>query len=227
MNLKELAGIIDHTILKPEAEYSDIERVCKEAIEHSFGCVFVNSQFVSFASKILKGTSIRLGSVAGFPLGASHTLAKLKETELALEDGACEIDMVVQVGLLKSRALDLFIKDIKEVANLVHEVQGAHVKAILEVGLLNEEEIKLACKLAGEAGVDYVKSCTGFGPRGVTVEDIKLMRKHTPSNVKIKASGGIRTYEQVISLLEAGAERIGSSASVSIMREAGKKIAAG
>jgi deoxyribose-phosphate aldolase len=187
----------------------------------------VNSQFVSFASEILKGTSIRLGSVAGFPLGASHTLAKLKEAEVALEKGAREIDMVVQVGLLKSRAVDLFIKDIKEIANLVHEVQGAHVKAILEVGLLSEEEIKLACKLAGEAGVDYVKSCTGFGPRGVTVEDIKLMRRYTPPSVKVKASGGIRTYEQVVSLLEAGAERIGSSSSVSIMREAGKKIATG
>lgn len=227
MNLKELAGVIDHTILRPEAGYSEVERVCKEAIQYNFGCVFVNSQFVSFASEILKGTSIKLGSVAGFPLGASHTLVKLKEAEVALEGGAREIDMVVQVGLLKSRALNLFVEDIREVVNLVHEVQNAHVKAILEVGLLSEEEIKLACRLAGEAGVDYVKSCTGFGPRGVTVEDVKLMKKYAPPKIKVKASGGIRTYEQVISLLKAGAERIGSSSSVSIMEEAGKKIAAG
>jgi deoxyribose-phosphate aldolase len=227
MNVKEIASLIDHTLLKSEATCSDVERICEEAAKYNFGCVFVNSQFLPLANKILRGSSVRLGSVAGFPLGASHTLAKVREAEIALENGALEVDMVVQVGLLKSRALDLFVKDIKEVVDLVHQAKEAHVKAILEVGLLSEEELKLACELAGEAGVDYVKSCTGFGPRGVTVNDIEKMRKYAPSHVKVKASGGIRHYEEVISLLEAGADRIGTSASVSIMEEARGKIASG
>ncbi len=225
MELREVASLIDHTILKPESTPADVERVCKEALEYGFGCVFVNSYYLSLASRVLAGSLVRLGSVAGFPLGATHTLIKVREAEIALENGALEVDMVVQIGLLKAGDFKSFKRDLEEVAKVVHQVRGANLKAILEVGLLTEEEISLACRLAAEAGVDYVKSCTGFGPRGVTVEDIKLMRKSTPSSVKIKASGGIRSYEQAFSLLDAGADRIGTSSSVAIIEEARRKLA--
>lgn len=220
MKLAELAARIDHTLLKPEATAQEVEQLCQEAQQYGFGCVFTHSIYVPLAVSVLSGSDIRVGSVAGFPLGAVDTRAKVTEAEAILSGGGLEVDMVVQIGYLKSGELKKFREDIESVVKAVRQKEGARVKAILEVGLLTPEEVKKACELAVEAGVDFVKSCTGFGPRGVEVKDIELMREAVKGKVKIKASGGIRSLSQALLLFKAGADRLGSSASVSLIEKA-------
>lgn len=227
MNLKEFAYCLDHTLLKPEATVSEIEKLAMEAVEFGFGALFVNSAFVERVFSLVGSReNLRIGSVAGFPLGAVHTLAKCREAEVALNGGALEIDMVINVGWLKSGEIDKFKNDLEEVRKVVKKKEGASIKAILEVGLLSEEEIRLASRIADEIGFDYVKTATGFGPRGAELSDIQII-KSSVKRAKIKASGGIRTYQQALSFLKAGASRIGTSASVAIFREAQKELSDG
>lgn len=227
MNLKEFAHFLDHTLLRPEATLHEIEKLAIEAVEFGFGAVFVNSAFVETVFSLVGGKeSLRIGSVAGFPLGAVHTLAKCREAEVALANGALEIDMVINVGLLKSGDISKFEDDLRQVIKVVKEKEGASVKAILEVGFLTEEEIKLASRIADDLGFDYVKTATGFGPRGADLRDIEII-KASVKRAKIKASGGIRTFRQALSFLQAGASRIGTSSSVAIIQEAKKTLSDG
>jgi deoxyribose-phosphate aldolase len=212
--------LIDHTLLRPEATAQEVEQLCQEAQQYGFGCVFTHSIYVPLAASILSGSGVRIGSVAGFPLGAVETQVKVAEAEVVLAGGGLEVDMVVQIGYLKGGELRKFREDIESVVKVVRQKEGARVKAILEVGLLTPEEVKKACELAVEAGVDFVKSCTGFGPRGVEVEDIRLLKDAVKGRAKIKASGGIRSLSQALLLLQAGADRLGTSASVNLIEEA-------
>ncbi len=224
MNLKEFAQLLDHTLLKPEATPQEVEKIAQEAVNFGFGAVFVNSSFVNLVFSLVgKRDNLRIGTVAGFPLGAVHTSAKCREAEVALEEGAVEIDMVINVGWLKSRKLKEFEEDLKKVKEVVKEKEGSNIKAILEVGLLTDEEIRLASRIADELGFDYIKTATGFGPRGARLEDLEII-KSAIERAKIKASGGIKTYQQALSFIQAGASRIGTSSALSIFREAQKEL---
>lgn len=224
MNLKEFAYALDHTLLRPEATLGEIKKLAIEAVEFGFGAVFVNSAFVETVFSLVgEKEGLRIGSVAGFPLGATHTLAKCREAELALAKGALEIDMVINVGWLKSGEMNKFEDDLKQVKKVVKEKEGANIKAILEVGFLTDEEIKLASKIVDDLGFDYIKTATGFGPRGTDLRDIEIIRASV-KRAKIKASGGIRTFQQALSFLQAGASRIGTSSSVAIFQEAQREL---
>ena len=215
ITVEQLAKMIDHTELKPNATEERIRSLCSEAIEHGFGAVCVNSCNVRIAAKMLDGSGVTVCSVVGFPLGAMATSAKAYEARTAVEDGAAEIDMVLNVGALKSRNLDYVRNDI---AAVVAAVPSAFVKVILETGYLEEDEIVLACHLAEEAGAHFVKTSTGFGPRGATVEDVRLMRKTVGNRLGVKAAGGIRTFEDAVAMIEAGATRIGASRGIDILQ---------
>lgn len=208
----QLARMIDHTLLKPDATPKDIKRICSEAIEHNFASVCVNPVHVSLAAKMLERTNINVCTVIGFPLGANTTKTKTFEMKNALINGAQEADMVINIGALKSGDYETVKKDISAVVNSAGD---AIVKVIIETGLLTDEEKVYACKLAKEAGADFVKTSTGFSGKA-TVSDVKLMRKIFKKGVK--ASGGIRTYEDAIALVKAGATRIGTSAALSIIK---------
>lgn len=205
---------IDHTLLKPEAEYTHIEKLCDEAMKHHFFAVCVNSSHVSLCHKILKGTSVQLASVVGFPLGAMDTKSKAFETHEAIKNGATEIDMVIPVGHLKSGDSAYVENDIKEV---VKAAQGFKVKVILETSLLNDDQKKLVCQLSLNAGAHFVKTSTGFGGGGATLEDIRLMKSMVGSHMEIKASGGIKTFEFAKNLIAAGAARLGTSSGVALV----------
>ncbi|MDD3421300.1 MAG: deoxyribose-phosphate aldolase [Methanocellales archaeon] len=209
---KQLARMIDHTLLKPDATAKDIKRICSEAIEHNFASVCINPIHVSLAAKMLGGTNIKVCTVIGFPLGASTTETKVFEMKNALKNGAQEVDMVMNIGALKSGDYEAVKKDISAVVNSAGD---AIVKVIIETGLLTDEEKVYACKLAKEAGADFVKTSTGFSGKA-TVSDVKLMGSVFGNAVK--ASGGIRTYEDAIALVKAGATRIGTSAALSIIK---------
>jgi deoxyribose-phosphate aldolase len=214
----DLAKMIDHTLLKPDAKKEQIETLCREAAEYRFASVCVNPYWVPLARQFLSGTGVKVCTVIGFPLGATSTAAKVAETEQAIKDGAEEVDMVINIGALKSGDEDAVKKDI---ASVVAAAKGkALVKVIIETCLLTDEEKRLACRLAVEAGADYVKTSTGFSTGGATVEDIRLMREAVGSDFGVKASGGIRTYEDAMAMIEAGATRIGASASIAIMKGA-------
>jgi deoxyribose-phosphate aldolase len=215
---RSLAAVIDHTLLKPEAISAEIERVCEEAIEYGFASVCVNPCWVTLARQRLSNSTVKLCTVVGFPLGANETRTKIREAALAREQGAVEIDMVINIGAL--RAGDhAFVKDeIREIAKVVKTERGL-LKVIIETCLLNEQEKTAACRLAVRAGADFVKTSTGFSKAGATVEDVQLMRRTVGPDVGVKASGGIRTLSTLKQMLTAGAARIGSSASVSIMNE--------
>ncbi|MHA1653606.1 MAG: deoxyribose-phosphate aldolase [Candidatus Thorarchaeota archaeon] len=215
ITVEQLAKMIDHTELKPNATEERIRNLCSEAIEHGFGAVCVNGCNVQTAAKMLDGSGVAVCSVVGFPLGAMATSAKAYEARTAVEDGAAEIDMVLNVGALKSRNLDYVRNDI---AAVVAAVPSAIVKVILETGYLEEDEIVLACRLAEEAGAHFVKTSTGFGPRGATVEDVRLMRKTVGDRLGVKAAGGIRTFEDAVAMIEAGATRIGASRGIDILQ---------
>lgn len=205
---------IDHTLLKPEATKAQIEKLCAEAKEYRFMSVCVNPTWVSLAAELLKGTETKVCTVIGFPLGANSHAVKGFETAQAIQDGATEIDMVINIGALKSGDLDLLRKDIQAV---VQAASGTLVKVIIETALLTDEEKVTACRIAKEAGAQFVKTSTGFSTGGATVADVALMRKTVGPEMGVKASGGIRDFKTAQAMVEAGANRLGVSASIAIV----------
>lgn len=214
-----LCALIDHTVLKPEAGAEDIRRVCREAREYGFASVCVNPCWVPLAAAELRGNGVRVCTVVGFPLGASTTPSKMAETEIAVRTGAREIDMVMNVGALRSGDFNSVKQDIQGVVRVAHAA-GAIVKVILENALLTDEQKVTACRLVQAAGADFVKTSTGFGPSGATAADVALMRKTVGPALGVKAAGGIRTIEDLRAMVVAGANRIGASASVKIVEAA-------
>lgn len=216
--IENLNKYIDHTLLKPFATDSDIKKLCEDAKKYDFASVCVNPCYVALARKLLEGTDVKVCTVIGFPLGANKTEIKVAETECAYYDGCDEFDMVINVGRLKSRDYAYVKRDIEAV---VRAARGKTVKVIIETFYLTPEEIGVASKLASDAGAHYVKTCTGFNDSIAKTEDIEIMAKNISPGVKIKASSGIRKYEHAKALIEAGAERLGTSSGVKIMEEAG------
>ena len=213
-----LAAAIDHTLLKPEASGSDIQRLCDEALICGFASVCINPFWVSLAAQKLTGSPVRVCTVVGFPLGASATGTKMHEANMARCAGAEEIDMVLNIGALRSGQYEFVEKEIRDVADVAHE-GGGLLKVILETCLLTDEQKRKASRLAVDAGADFVKTSTGFSTGGATVEDVQLMRNAVGPDVGVKASGGIRTLASLRSMLEAGATRIGTSAGINILKE--------
>ena len=211
---KDLAPFIDHTLLKPEATLKDIERLCAEAREHSFKAVCVNPIFVASTRDFLKGSHVLTASVIGFPLGVSHSQVKALETEMAVSDGASEIDMVIRLDLVKSANWKEAEADVRSV---VQAANGKIVKVILETGLLTTDEIVHACRVSEAAGAHFVKTATGFLGRGASVEDILLMKKSIGPKMEIKASGGVKTFDQALAMIAAGATRLGTSSGVALV----------
>ncbi|MBY4986621.1 deoxyribose-phosphate aldolase [Streptococcus suis] len=211
----KLNKYIDHTILKPETSKEQVAQILAEAKEYDFASVCVNPNWVTYAAQELKDSDVKVCTVIGFPLGANTPAVKAFETKDAIENGADEIDMVINIGALKSKNDELVLEDIKAVV----EASGDKlVKVIIETCLLTEEEKVKACQLSKEAGADFVKTSTGFSTGGATVEDVALMRKTVGSDMGVKASGGARSYEDAIAFIEAGATRIGASSGVAIMK---------
>jgi len=211
---KKLSKYIDHTLLKASAMPSEIIKICREAVEHDFASVCVNACYTSLVARELKGSTVVPCVVVGFPLGASPSVIKAAETAQAVKDGAGEIDMVINVGQMKAGNLDYVLDDIKAVV----EASGdALVKVILENCYLTKEEIRQACLLCEKAGADFVKTSTGFGTGGATVEDVALMKKTVPS-LQVKAAGGIRDRATALAMIEAGADRLGASAGIAIVQ---------
>jgi deoxyribose-phosphate aldolase len=218
MTKKQLAKLIDHTLLKPDATKDDIIHLCKEAKKHSFWSVCVNPTYVSLATKILRGSDVKICTVVGFPLGANVSEVKAFETGKTIHDGASEIDMVMNIGALKSHDYELINQDIRKVVERAKAIRkDAVVKVIIETGLLTEDEKVLACRFVKEAGADFVKTSTGLNTSGATVHDVKLIRNTVGPDFGVKASGGIRTYRDAIALVKAGANRIGTSSGVAII----------
>lgn len=211
----QLSRYIDHTLLKADAQISQIEKLCAEAIEHDFFSVCVNTSYVAACAKILNGSKVKVCCVVGFPLGAMDTASKAFETQTALQNGATEIDMVIHIGALKDQRLNYVQDDIKAV---VVAAQGRTVKVILETAQLTHDEKILACRAAQAAGAHFVKTSTGFGGGGATVEDIKLMKSVVGQNMQIKASGGIKDAAQALAMIEAGASRLGTSSGITILQ---------
>jgi len=215
---KQLAKMIDHTLIGPTATKNDVEKLCKEAEKHGFACICVNSAYVPLAMQLLRGTEVKVCSTAGFPFGATLPEVKAFEAKKAVENGASEIDMVINIGALKSRDYEMVKRDIEMVTDVKHSHNDVVVKVIIETGLLTNEEKVVACRLAKEAGADFVKTSTGF-TGGATVEDVRLMRKTVGRDMGVKAAGGIRTLKQALVMIEAGANRIGTSTGVAIIEE--------
>ena len=215
----ELAGWIDHTILKADATGPQITRLCEEARQYHFATVCVNPVYVALAAKSLTDSGVGVCSVVGFPLGATFPEIKAAETSAAIEAGASEIDMVINIGALKTGSYDLVFRDIRAVVEAAAGL--AHVKVILEMCYLENREKIIACLLCKEAGADFVKTSTGFGAGGATVADVELMRRLVGSGMGVKAAGGIRTWADAQRMISAGANRLGASAGISILREAG------
>ncbi len=210
-----IASYIDHTLLKPTATRAEIEKVCQEAREHSFASVCVNSTWIGIVAKLLRGSRVMPICVVGFPLGAAVSTAKASETRDAIALGAEEIDMVINIGALKSRDYDLVMSDIRAV---VAAAQGRPVKVILETSMLTREEKIAGCALSKSAGAAFVKTSTGFGGGGATVEDVQLMRSVVGPDLGVKASGGVRNIDDARAMIQAGADRLGASASVAIVQ---------
>ena len=213
-----LNSFIDHTLLKPDATVEQITKLCMEAREYKFASVCVNSCWVRLCAELLRGSEVAVCTVVGFPLGAMIPEAKAYEAEAAIENGATEIDMVINIGALKSKDYRMVAKDLHAVCDVVHE-HGALLKVIIEACLLTKEEKVIACLLAKNAGADYVKTSTGFSTGGATVEDVELMRKVVGDEMGVKAAGGIRDKETAEAMLDAGADRLGASAGVQICKE--------
>lgn len=217
-----LAPYIDHTLLKPEAVKQDIMKLCEEALENHFYAVCVNSWMIPTCREILKTTKIQIASVVGFPLGASETSVKSFETTRAFNIGAHEVDMVINVGALKAKEYN-YVE--KEIQTIVRAAEGKTVKVIFETSLLNEEEKKKACELSVNAGAHFLKTSTGFGTAGATVEDVKLMKAMVQAKAQVKASGGIRDFEKAAQMIAAGATRLGTSSGVLLVK--GKNAGSG
>lgn len=217
----KLSQMIDHTILKANATEEEVKTLCEEAIEHQFATVCINPCYIPQVVHLLQGTNVGITTVIGFPLGSTTSMTKASEAKEAVLFGATEVDMVINVGALKDEKYDYIIYEIGSVVKAAKEVcKNAIVKVIIETCLLTKDEIVKACQLAVEAGADYVKTSTGFSTGGATVEDITLMRQTVGPNIGVKASGGVRTYEDAKAMIDAGATRIGASASVKIINEA-------
>jgi len=216
-SLANLAGFIDHTLLKPEATVGDLDDLCAEALEHGFASVCVNGAWVRRCAEVLAGSRTNVCAVIGFPLGAMAPEVKSYEARRACEDGACEIDMVVNVGALRSGDDDFVRRDIAGVADVCHRL-GAKLKVILETCLLTDEEKVRGSRLCKEAGADFVKTSTGFNKGGATIADVELMRRTVGPRMGVKAAGGVRDQEGARQMIEAGATRLGASASVAIVR---------
>jgi deoxyribose-phosphate aldolase len=216
MKRHALARYLDHTQLKPQAQPGQIRTLCEEAREHRMASVCVNPVYVALAAELLSDTDVDVCTVIGFPLGATSTAAKVCEAQLALAEGATELDMVMAIGLLKAGDEDAVRGDIAAVAALAH-AHGAVLKVIIETALLTDREKTRACTLAKAAKADFVKTSTGFAASGATVEDVALMRKTVGPEMGVKAAGGIHSYEEALAMIEAGATRIGASRSVTIL----------
>ena len=210
----KLNKYIDHTLLKPDASQEQIETLIEEAKKYDFASVCVNPTWVSFAAQALKATDVKVCTVIGFPLGANTPELKAFETSDAIQNGANEVDMVINIGALKSRNFDLVERDIRAV---VESAKGTLVKVIIETCLLTDDEKVKACQIAQKAGADFVKTSTGFSTGGATVADVALMRKTVGPDMGVKASGGARSYEDALAFIKAGATRIGASSGVAIM----------
>jgi deoxyribose-phosphate aldolase len=218
LNISEFSKLLDHTLLKPQTTEIQIDKLCEEAINFQFGAVCVPPFWVPVAVKTLKGSHPKVATVIGFPFGNTLTEVKVFETKRVLEAGAQEVDMVINIGALKSGDQDSVLKDIHSVINSARQKKGTLVKVILETALLNDSEKVLACQIAAQAGADFVKTSTGF-MGGATIEDVELMRKTVGSQLGIKAAGGIKNLATAEGMIQAGASRIGSSSCVSIIQE--------
>jgi deoxyribose-phosphate aldolase len=214
-----IASLIDHTLLRPDAIRADIFELCREARDYDFASVCVNAYWVPFVAAELASSQVKVCTVVGFPLGATSTEAKVCETEAALAAGAQEIDMVLNIGALRGGEHPAVQQDIESVVKAAHS-RGAIVKVILETALLDDDQKTTACLLAKAAGADFVKTSTGFGPSGATVHDVELLRRAVGPAMGVKASGGIRTLEDLNKMVAAGATRIGSSSGVKIVQAA-------
>lgn len=206
--------MIDHTVLKADTPLETVKRICDEAMEYGFASVCINPCHVTYCADYLKDSDVNVCTVIGFPLGANTSAVKAFETKDAIANGADEIDMVMNIGALKDKNYDLVRNDVKAV---VEAANGTLVKVILETCLLTEDEIKKACELCVEAKADYVKTSTGFSTRGATIEDVQIMKAAVQGKAKVKAAGGVRTHEDMVKIVEAGADRIGTSAGCSLV----------
>jgi len=216
LSVRDIAAMIDHTLLKPQATDTDIRRLCQEARQYQFVAVCVNPYWVPLAAAELSGSAVRVAAVAGFPLGANTTEIKVKEAETAIAAGAHEVDMVLNIGELCGGNIDAVQRDIAAVVAASHS-RGALVKVIFETALLTDEQKTAACHLSKDAGADFVKTSTGFSTNGATVADVALMRGIVGPVIGVKASGGVRTLDDLRAMHAAGANRIGTSAGVQIM----------
>ena len=214
--MKPFNKYIDHTILKPDASEEKVVQLCKEAREWNFASVCINPCNIALAKNLLEGTDVMVCTVIGFPLGQNTTAIKVAETEDAYALGCDEFDMVINVGKLKDGCAD-YVRD--EIAAVVKAAKGKTVKVIIETGLLTDEEKALATRLSCEAGAHFVKTCTGFSAGVATVEDIRIMKQNVSGDVQLKASAGVRNYKDALALIEAGADRLGTSAGIAIINE--------
>lgn len=221
-----IAALIDHTLLKPDSSRAEVERVCAEARQASFASVCINPFWVRLAKRELEGSPVRVCTVIGFPLGANETETKLAEAQTALTRGATELDVVQNIGALRSGDLEFVRDELKRLADLAHSGH-ALLKVIIETALLSAEEKRTSCQLAAEAGVDFVKTSTGFAAAGATADDVKLMRSIVGTAIGVKASGGVRTLAALREMVQAGANRIGTSSGVSILKELGSDSRSG
>lgn len=208
--------MIDHTVLKADTPLETVKRICDEAMEYGFASVCINPCHVAYCAGYLKDSDVNVCTVIGFPLGANTSAVKAFETKDAIANGADEIDMVMNIGALKDKNYDLVRDDVKAV---VEAANGTLVKVILETCLLTEDEIKKACELCVEAKADYVKTSTGFSTRGATIEDVRIMKEAVHGKAKVKAAGGVRTPEDMVKIVAAGADRIGTSAGCSLVKK--------
>lgn len=217
----ELNKYIDHTLLKPEATKEQITKLCQEARQYDFASVCVNTCYVPLAKQLLAGSDVKVCCVVGFPLGAMDTVSKAFEAKTAVENGAQEVDMVINIGALKDKDYDYVTKDI---AAVVEASKPAIVKVIIEACLLTDEEKVEACKCSMNAKAEFVKTSTGFSTHGATPEDVALMKKTVGNVCKVKAAGGVRSYDDAMKMIEAGADRLGCSAGIKVMEEAKNRV---
>jgi deoxyribose-phosphate aldolase len=222
-DLRSLARIIDHTLLRPQATSEELERFCHEAVSLGVGAISIHQVWVPLAVRILRGTGIKVGTVVGFPFGASYPSVKRAEAEASIRAGAEELDMVMNVGAMRSGNLEGVQSDIQGVACIAHE-SGCILKVILENAYLSDEQKVTACRLAKRAGADYVKTSTGLGPSGATEADVRLMREAVGTSMGVKAAGGIRSLGDAVKMLQAGADRLGTSTSGAILAEAARRV---
>jgi deoxyribose-phosphate aldolase len=218
MPTPNLAATFDHTLLRPDCTEAQIIQLCQEARQHGFASACVPPCYVPLADRELSGSGVAVCTVIGFPLGYSSSRVKFREAEIAMAEGATELDVVLNIALLKSGQLDAVKAELEDLADLA-DVHSSLLKVIIETALLTEEDMETAARLCAEAGAHFVKTSTGFASRGASVADVQLLRRVLPAGVRIKASGGIRTREQALAMLAAGADRLGTSNSLAILQE--------